>query len=284
MRELMLAVVLLGAGLAGCVGVDDAPLDNVTDAGHDIDTSVPTFPNGTPAPTSVAVRDCYEQGGALPVPASAYEDRLPEGFSLVPFGSTVAAAEPTGRTAELEVLGQMCTLPDGSSVTRVFSYLMVDPPDAWEASDVTFGYGLVLGYVTTSDRQAAVHQAWGFGDVAQAGEVTFDVTQTPAARTGSIQVSADDVSLELDTAVEGPPTVLEGQTIRWFALGEDGNVTGAKDGNWTSIQLNVGQVTASGSGAFGTLDGLPAQPGLGIHVSGFDETHRYVDLPPREEG
>lgn len=71
---------------------------------------------------------------------------------------------------------------------------MVDPPDAWESSDVTFGYGLVLRYVTTSDRQAAIHQAWGFGDVAQAGEVTFDVTQTPAARTGSIQVSADGAS------------------------------------------------------------------------------------------
>lgn len=106
MREAPVVVAFVAAGLVGCIGTTDTPTDDASDPGPDVDAGVPTFPNGTPAPRSVAVRDCYEQGGALPVPWSAYEDRLPEGFSLVPFGSTLATAEPTGRTAELEVLGQ----------------------------------------------------------------------------------------------------------------------------------------------------------------------------------
>lgn len=296
--ELLFALALLTAGLAGCIGTDDAPVDTANAADEQTEpaanASTPTFPNGTPAPTRVERVDCVEHFAFFPAPASAYRDRLPPGFALVPY-----ADEPTGQTATVEVFAQRCELADGTTERRAGTVLVVDPPDAWANPDADFGHGIALSMVTTAERVAAVDQAWGF-EHARAGEASLGFTATPAARTGTMEANAGDVSLSLSTAVTGQeaPAALSGHRataspspddqaviFRSFALGENGTVVGAKDrtSSFADEVLLDGTGTAQGSPAAG----LPETPGVlhgdGGHVLGWNTTDVHVDLPPREE-
>lgn len=278
-RQLLLATLLVTAGLAGCVGSDDAPVGPAktsnTTADEAPNASVPTFPNGTPAPTTLTFRDCYEHLGVVPVPASAYADRLPAGFSLASY-----AGEPSGTSAALEVVGEACDRPDGTRISTVTTALLVDPPDAWE-NENAFGHGLVLSWVTTSEHHARVNEAWGFGDVAETGDVSLEETRTPAARQGTLQVSAGETTLRLETLAGGQPGQEDGNESRLFALGADGTVTGAKDVNWTSVEAVFGSGVVSGSADAGLPHLVPAATGLAGHIWGWDATVTYVDLPPR---
>lgn len=279
MRQALVVVVLVAAGLAGCIGSTDVPPGNATDAGPTTDASVPTFPNGTPVPTTLAYEDCVEQGGSFPVPASAYEDRLPDGFAVAPYSAAgTVDGEPVGATGELVLLGFRCRLPDGATESVAVAYLLVDPPEAWADPDATFGHGLLLSWVTTSEASAAVYEAWGLGPVT--GEVTLDGVETPAARAGTMEASADGATLRIDTATEGPATELAGSRLRLFAVHQNGTVTGAMDVDWTALQATLG--TGAASGSLGTLEQVPAQPGVGFHTWAFDEQASYVDLPDRD--
>lgn len=287
MREILCAIVLVSAALAGCIGAeDDRPVDASgaaeTPPEDPANASAPTLPDGTPAPTSLEVRDCTEQGGTFPVPASAYEDRIPEGFSLTPYGALFGTQEPSGETAELVLLGVECQRPDGTTARTALAYLLVEPPEEWRNPNASFGHALALALVTSSEERAAVYEAWGLGPVTTDGEIGLAAAETPAAQAGTLEVSGEDGGLRVDTAVEGQPSEFDGALLRLFAADEDGTVTGAADLDWTSIQVTIGSAAAAGSGGFGTLDGAPAQPGVGFHNWGFNEVDRYVDLPPRE--
>lgn len=324
MREVLLAVVLVSAGLAGCVGFDDAgsgdaaqasradgnatteptaadsrnrsasgasgnstssgegtqeanaTAGNATDGDGDDPPAGPTFPDGTPAPTTLTYQDCYEQWASLPVPAEPYRDLLPEGFSLASF-----QGEPTNETGTLFVLGQTCRGPDGAEFSRAFVDLAVDPPDAWEDDDALL-HALMLSYVTTSQRRADVIQAWGFGAVADHGEVTLARNGTPAARHGTLQASAGETNFSLETAVEGQPVEAGNGTARQFALGPSGRVTGAMELFLSSRQTVAGDGLADGTAEAGLLGPGPVRDGVGFHSWELDQTLTYVDLPPRE--
>lgn len=287
-RTVLLAAVLSSAALTGCIGdTGDGLLDaaNSTDTPTDAadvpaNASVPTFPNGTLAPEKLAYSDCTEQMGSLPVPAQAFEDQLPEGFSLAPYGTLLASPnEPTGQTAELVVAGSECQRADGATSSRAFAFVFVDPPDAWENPDAGWGHALLVTWITTSEQATSVYDAWGLEPATATGEVTLQLTQTPIARAGTLAANADDRSLTLRTAVEGQPVEPAADEGRLFAAGPDGDVTGAMDVNFTAPQVGLG--TAEASGELG-LDPVSAQTGLGLHSWAFDEAFTYVDLTPRE--
>lgn len=278
----MFAVLLVTTGLTGCIGTDNAGVDaaNATDAADaPANASVPTLPNGTPAPEKLAYTDCTEQMGSFPVPASTYEDRLPESFSLATYGTLLPSPnEPTGGTAELVVAGSECQRPDGTVAERAFAFLFVKPPEGWQNPDAGFGHALLLSWISSSDRATSVYEAWGLGPVAATGEVTLELAQTPAARAGTLEAAADGDAFTLRTAVEGQPFEAEGDEGRLFAATPSGNVTGVVDLNFTSLQVGLG--TAHAEGATGS-GGLPDQAGVGLHSWAFDESFSYVELTPR---
>lgn len=195
--------------------------------------------------------------------------------------------ESTGTTARLAVLGQGCEDADGTSVTRAWTVLEVDPPDVWEAPNATDRYFLLPSYVTDSEHVADVEAAWGFGPVAASGEASLDQTaETPAARAGTLEASAGQASFRLQTSAGGEPSEIDPEanlTVRQFAMGPNGTVTGAKDITWSGGGTAIpGQATVHGSPEAGIPERMPAEAGRGAHLWGFDHTETYVDLPPRE--
>lgn len=275
-RFMVLALAMLTAGLTGCIG-SDSGTRNVPSA-TDRAPGSPSFADGAPAPTSLQVRDCYEHAGFFPVPASAYEGKLPDGFELASYQE-----EPSGHSAVLEVFAAACEHPNGTTVSWAETVLRVDPPGAWENEDA-IGHGLILSWVTTSEHRARVNDAWGLGDVVQTGDVSLKEAQTPAVRQGTLHVSTGETTFRLETLAGGPPDQAAGIEFRVFGLGDDGTVTGAKDVTWTQNTAAFGSGVLSGS-AHAALGGVvPAEIGTGAHFWGFDETETFVELPPKEEG
>lgn len=277
-----LALVVV-AGVAGCLGTDETPGDpsGTGSAGPQpaADASLPTPANGTPPPRTLRYRDCHLQAGAFPVPASAYEDRLPPGFSAA--RPAFLPADPAGAAGSVFVGGIACRDGDLGPVSEVTAYLGVDPPDAWTHPDADL-HGIPLAMITTSERVTAARTGWGFGAVAATGGVTLETRASPATLDGAVTAHVGDRRLEMTTAVDGEPDEMEGGLARWFGVSEEGTVVGAIDHTWSEAPGRSGTAEMHGSPELGALEAVPSQPGLGFHKDGMDLVDRPIDLPPRE--
>lgn len=275
MRELLLALVLLTAGLAGCIGDDAGDLEqaNATDAAAEATNAseLGTLPDGEPVPLDIEMADCYEQTGVFPVPAEAVGE-LPEGFEPVPF-------DPAGQTATMLVIALDCSLPGDEDHSEVWGMVEVEPPEELAAEDAAFSL-IALSAISSTERRAHVYEAWGMGeDEILAGDVTVEtLAETPPARGGHVLGTDDDFTVHLYTATQGPPTPEEAGQARVFGVA-DAEVTGMMDVSWTDSEEGL-----QGEALLDIEDGgmdLPRPEGAGIAVhwwGGFDFTYEHVDL------
>lgn len=288
------AAVLLTAGLAGCIGTDEASPETASDPGAASadggDATAPDSGNGTadvngtdgaglgtlsdgsPVPTDLTFTGCSEQLGVFPVPAEAFGGSLPDGFSTVPF-------DPAGQTATLVAISLSCTREDGSEYRDVAGLLQVEPPEDLSRDDADFQY-VLLGGVIADERSAEIYRAWGLGDDVDAGDVQIDVlADTPAARGGQVHAETEGFSLRMDSAVGGSPSGTEAGAARLFGVG-NGTVSGVVDVDWTTSAngFQTGEAQLSISEA--TPVPQPIGEGLGLHFWGdeYTITFEHVDL------
>lgn len=275
MRAALVAVVLLAAGLAGCIGGDDAALEgaNTTDATDAAnETDLGTLPDGEPVPLDLEMADCYEQTGVFPVPAEAVGE-LPEGFEPVPF-------DPAGQTATMLVIALDCSLPGDEAHSEVWGMVEVEPPEELAAEDAAFSL-IALGAISSTERRAHVYEAWGMGeDGILAGDVTVEtLAETPPARGGHVLGTDDDFTVHMYTTVEGEPAPESAGKARAFGV-DGGEVTGAMDVAWTDSQ--GGYQTGEAALAFEGGAPIPEPGGAGVafHFWGedYDVAFQYVDL------
>lgn len=286
MRKLVLTLgcVLVVAGLAGCIGDEDVspastdqPGTPANRTGQAANASLPALSDGTPAPEELLFRDCSLQFGFLPVPTSDYEHRRPEGFSFVPY-----PGDPTGEGVPLVTYGQACETVEGTPIAWSMQFLLVEPPEVWQADEEVFGHGLVVSIVTNSDHQAEVNEAWGLGPVTTTGDVSLKKVETPAGTLGLLEVDGGDRSITMQTRVDGETGASQANSARLFAVDQEGTVTGAHEERWTRNNVTTGEASLS-SPDRATTSGTAVTTGFGAFNLGLDRTHSYIDLPPRAE-
>ncbi len=264
-----LAVLLITAGLAGCIGTDDrspptqegpdpGPTTNhaneSSETGPALEETTGTDPlNESRAPTLRMV-GCTEHIGLFPIPAPLAQLDLPEGFEPEPF-------EGIPGSATYLVLGLGCDLGSfgsqgiGDPGLMATGYV-VQPPSQLAAS--VDRHIVFTGGAVEAPALAGLLAGWGL----PVEEGTFSQNSAAVAAgstTGSLLASADGFHAAM-VSNAGPRQGTEaGYTARAFAV-TDGQVQGHVD-----IETNG---TVAGSLGEATLQqvGAPAlHQGIGIH-------------------
>lgn len=273
-RTLLLAVVLLTAGLAGCLGGEDAALEesNTTETTPAVNESdLGTLPDGSPVPAETTLAGCHEQAGAFPVPRAFFEGEVPDGFEPVPFG-------PAGASATLVVISLSCSL-SGEDQRVLWGMLVVEPPEglAPEDGDVSL---LALGTISSDERQAHVYEAWGLGDEILTGDVTVEnLQETNLGRGGHAMATDGDFTIHMYSSVGGEPAPETAGQARVF--GESGGeLAGAMDISWTDSEggFQDGEATLAFEGQAPIPQ--PESAGVAWHFWGdsYDVTFEHLDL------
>lgn len=276
MRVILLALLLATAGLAGCLGSEDRPLEPSRETDGQLGLEGPIFPNGTAAPLGHEIRECDQIVHVQRAPADVFEGRMPPGFTMV-------TGDPAGELAMVLFVGQACTWMDGSEVEIAKAYVIVDPPDAWELAGAS-SHGLYLTVITTSQDLADLLAAWGLGPVVSVGDVSMETTLSAAGVTGHLDAAADGISLTIDTVGAGKPEAFPERAGRMFVADETLTVTGALDfvsSQHGEILQGASRVSFSG---FAPEGPLPAYPARGHLSWGVGQMESYVELPELECG
>lgn len=195
--------------------------------------------------TGAVYERCDEQVAAVPVPAALLQQQLPEGF---------APHTPDGEHVGLvAVVGYRCE-QQAAPIHEVIQVIAVDPP----AELAIDGLHFVMLAGTTSTLEAADRYAsWCFDEIMRFGDVTVETVEVPGARIGRATVGGD--LLLSATAVSADAAEEPSGMLRVFAV-KDGAVRGLVD-----IAVAAAARASNGAGII-AYPGMPAGPGLGIHV------------------
>lgn len=261
----LVALVLLTAGLAGCLA-SDAPPDVAGPAdGAGNETEMPAVP------ARMSFGACDVQAGVFDVPAVLAAEKAPPGFT------PTSAVEPDGPTASFVVDAHDCGNAtsdafDGTEedVGWVAYFLAVDPPDEYEDESVDF-YLLPVAAVTDAPQVLDVYEAWNL--TFEEGTVDMTATTAPTARRGQLEVRSDNISSTLHTAVSSEvPSEDPDHRSRVFGV-SDGKVTSIVDFDVSGSDRFMGgaeRIVEPGSSAPGDLPLWAAENaltrGVGQHI------------------
>lgn len=178
MREILVAVVLVTAGLAGCIGsAGDDPSNN---------TRMDTVEE---APGRLAFDGCREILGVWEL---AYEDvapYLPPGFEP----TSLADEDTIGQNASMHLIAFDCTEPRDASV--IFPWLPVVPPDDLVDPEAD-AFRLMLPCIGDA-AFVEVLQAWGAPCEVGDAQITTE-TETPAAATWAFGAQSPNLTVRLE--------------------------------------------------------------------------------------
>lgn len=266
--SLAIGVVVLTAGLAGCIGSTDE-----ADPDPDLDPTAAsnTTNTTTAALPTVSLVNCSEHAGFFPLTPEEADEYTPEGFEAKPPGFLPAFPTPV-----LEVFARVCTQgPEGEPVREIITGIAVDPPDRLRNDSAERH---LVQPIAITDDEAHLEAYRSFGLPFEPAEVTVENASTPAGAAWTTHASGDSVDLRLATTTPGPREPLDGGTARVFGV-DEGNLTGVADLEWTSAQGRQGEAVLA---AAELMPVTPERAGVALHLNGFDETWRLVDLT--EEG
>lgn len=263
MREAVLAVVLVCAGLAGCIGSEDTRPEADVNA-----TEGSPATQAGPVTDAVHLEGCSEHAGFFPLAPSDAEQALPDGFeprSSYPGPAPVPALEIFSRTCEGE----------DEPIREIIAVVAVEPPEGYRNASAARQMALVWG-ATTSPSHQERYDAWGLPF--DASNISVDRGSTPIAGTWQTRATSGGDELRMATTVQASDDSGDGSSARLFGV-EDGELTGTADIEWTGSGVEQGQATLP------LAEPLPLTPdpeGIGLHILGFDETWRPADLTDRE--
>ena len=274
MRTLALALTLVTALFAGCIGSDDTtePLDENVDASTE--PLGPLLPDGTPAPLSTTLQGCDEHFAVLPQPPVAAEGQIPDGFSLIPF-------DDAGLMITMVVLAYTCTYGN-ETVGEMHGAWLVEPPEELRSPEAEV-HVVNFGAWTTHDGLLETYAAWGAGASFSIGEVSVATDATPLGRAGHALGQDDDLTVHLYTATTADETTQSPGLARVFFVEAD-HVSAILDVSWTESQQSVNGVAElmvdGGADPFLLAFGK-ANPGIAIHNWGeeYALTYHYVEAP-----
>lgn len=274
---LLTTVLLLGAGLAGCIGSDGT---------ETLDTSGVEDVAGTDeagVPVTFDYHGCSEHIGLVPVPFAGDSRIFPEGFEPTPY-----PLDPTGTSVTVVLMSLSCSHADSEAgldvadIDEFFFMVPVEVPEAYAADDVDL-YALLLPSFVSNQEVADLYEAIGMPGV-RVGDVTQEAMESPMARTGHA-LGTDGASwAHLYTAVAGAEEAGEAGKARLFGV-EDGKISGILEASWTEFSSVSGEATYRldqgnldpavllFSLLFGTYSGI------GVHAWGFDMEFREVAVP-----
>lgn len=203
----LLLVVTLGSALSGCIGTLEQ-----TQA-----TRTTTDDGGDGPVGSIALKDCREEIGIFPVPASAVEPYLPDGFE--PAASTPPEVhqgeDPTGQTATLLLVGMDCESPRPASF--LFPFVPVVPP-ADERVDGVYYHAVALPCVA-DEATSELLRSWHV--LCEAGDVGIE-TRADAPAGAAWDLTADDgnATVTMEGAAPASRSPAGAEWIRLFHAAE----------------------------------------------------------------
>jgi hypothetical protein len=213
----VLILILLAAGLAGCLGGDDPPqLDPGPPAEGDGDEEPPRpesprfpgAPDGEDFPASWS--GCESHEARFLIPADMVGE-LPAGFTPV-------SGDPAGQTAVIAAQAHSCE--GGSVLGRDLSphaefrlVVLVEPPPEYSESGVD-EYQFLLDGVTSSETMAVQYWIWGFW--IEIGEVGFSTVDGVVARVGQVTLDLFG-DVELITVVQSAAPDCGDRQVRTFS-------------------------------------------------------------------
>ena len=215
----------------------------------------PPPPPQPPPPTVLRLEDCAQQAGFVGIPMESARNRVPEGFTPVPFG---AAGD-----AQLMVIATECAIIDtGESARAAYREMLfavrVQPPPAAELADAAY-HGVLTSLASPSSFAHETFAEWNVGS-AWLGHVTLERDNPGIPGERGI---ARARSAELTTVVGREATEQEPGTMRLFVT-----ATHAIDHAWTA------RTTHRGPAAFADEDGAS---GFTIERASGDGWHHGGD-------
>lgn len=264
MRGPALAVLLLAAPLAGCVGSEDPsmPTSDAADAPAD---------NGTPQALSLS--GCREAFGQWELPYEEVAPYLPPGFA--PAGGALGASE-TGRNASMELIAVRCSEPRDASF--FFPWLAVEPPDELANPDATFRF-VALPCIADAST-AETFDAWGASceagtvDLARDGDAPLGGAWTLTAESPNRTVTLQGAGAEEPTAAGVTETIQLYHSVDAHLCA----ITTAEVGDHRHTEPGPFTLEVQGEAGFP----VPDEPGTGSLVrSGFDLNVTSVAPDPR---
>lgn len=274
-REIFVVLALLMTAGTGCIGSESTgAADQAAPTGTN---ATVTASNATEVPQVLRYERCADQTAIYPVPIDAVRREVPEGFDPVPL-------DPAGVNGILVMPAYTCKTSDGETVSELWAFVLVEPPEAWADPDATIGHLIPLGGTTTSEASAGTYHAWGFTDPLETGEVTAQITETPAGIAARFDAQGSDsgVSITQVSVAVGEAETASAGSARVFAV-QDTEVTGAMDVSWPEHRyVPQGEATLQETPSLVPFT-PPAWTGIvEQHLpSGHSLTLEPVDLPPR---
>ncbi|MDX1612119.1 MAG: hypothetical protein R3185_07100 [Candidatus Thermoplasmatota archaeon] len=266
LQTILLGLLVISTGLAGCLTDTQAPQDQEPPGPG------PSDPARPEPVASFSRTACTEHYGAFTMPHEEAEPYLPQGFTMV----ARSGAPITGPTAETFLLIIHCEGDaDHPPATQAWAVLPVDPPEPYNAPDATIQYVVMAGLVTNQTVHDLYASAWGLPRMAQ-GTATFEASSpTPAAQAWDAELNVPGGRATLSVTIPAAPGPFQGGLVRLFGV-EDQQVTGIVDTLWSDQTGQSGAATLQDDGFMPvTVDG----DGAGGVYTDFSIDFEQADLP-----
>lgn len=263
----MLAIVLISAGLSGCLGPSEQ--DPMTGEMGEDDEAIPE---------DLQAGECREQLGIFPVEDEAVRPYMPPGFEPMPAlpPDAYQGEDPSEQSATLLLVAFSCTEP--RDVELLFPFVPVSPPEEMRVEEAYY-HAVALPCIADATT-ATTFSAWNIPCATGTAGIEAS-TQTPAGAMWELEATAPDATVHMEGSSPALQTPAGPEWIRVFHV-EDQEVCALTDSRVdTHEHWQFGPATLEVTGA--PPFPVPPQPGMAsLGLPGFGMS--LTPVTPSEPG